>query len=556
MGICGSMISSEKNIDNENDIDKIIIIANFFMKNKLIKEQIKPFLSNLLYYQMLSEKNDFVKSRRFNKWLEMSLILKTLHYYNDIAPIINLLKKKKEEKKAKEENNYIKYDICFKKGIKEISYTEIGLKNFFIKNKTKFESRLLKSPPGVFRWGAWLIEGRAQLQENNFFSCYEKISNIKIKKKTHIEILNIIEETIKKNCEKLNLIKSCLFRLLKSIIILDPDIFYIKEICYVLTFLIVISNFDEVNIFYMIISLLANDKSNKYHLRSFYIKEKYLLNICRKIFEKNFGNFFPELKEHFKQIKLNKEFIGYIENWIQICYVNVFNIIYILRIWDNFLVKGISFLINLSLSFIENFHEDLMNIKTNQDLLNFIKKLNCIDKYNQIDFNIEEIILNANKKYKITNEEIFNELKNLYPNYQINFEYEYKNIEEKNIKQINDKESKGSFNEKLSTIDHVDSTNTLNSFNTLNNNDNNNNSCYSNLYSLINKGYSNLQENTDENIELSISQKNNFIKSDYLSENSFEDIEDENNYLHEHIKDLISKQEYLNINKNFVTNST
>ena len=96
-------------------------------------------------------------------------MLKTLHYYNDIAPIINLLKKKKEEKKAKEENNYIKYDIFFKKGIKEISYTEIGLKNFFIKNKTKFESRLLKSPPGVFRWGAWLIEGRAQLQEKNFF---------------------------------------------------------------------------------------------------------------------------------------------------------------------------------------------------------------------------------------------------------------------------------------------------------------------------------------------------------------------------------------------------
>ena len=389
----------------------------------------------------------------------------------------------------------------------------------------------------------------------------KKLLTKKKKKKTHIEILNIIEETIKKNCEKSNLIKSCLFRLLKSIIILEPDICFIKEICYVLTFLIVISNFDEVNIFYMVISLLANDKSNKYHLRSFYIKEKYLLNICKKIFEKNFSICFPELKEHLKQIKLNKEFIDYIDNWIQICYVNVFNNIYVLRIWDNFLVKGISFLINLSLSFIQNFHEDLMNIKTHQDLLNFIQKLNPNDKYTQIDFNIEEIILNANNKYKITNEEIFNELRHSYPNYQINFEYVYKNIDEKNN---DDKESKESFDEKLSTIDHVDSSDNINSFNTLNNNTNkdnkdnndNNNICYSDLNSLINKGINNFQENDDENIELSISQKNNFFDSNCISDTSFEDIEDENSCLPEHIKDLISKQEYLSINKNFVTNSS
>ena len=77
MGICGSMITSENNIDNENDIDKMILILNAFMKDKLTKDQIKPFLPNLLYYQILSEKNDLVKSRRFFKWIEMSYKLKT-----------------------------------------------------------------------------------------------------------------------------------------------------------------------------------------------------------------------------------------------------------------------------------------------------------------------------------------------------------------------------------------------------------------------------------------------------------------------------------------------
>ena len=42
---------------------------------------------------------------------------------------------------------------------------------------------------------------------------------------------------------------------------------------------------------------------------------------------------------------------------------------------------------------------------------------------------------------------------------------------------------------------------------------------------------------------------------DNISENEFDDddIEDENNfYLHQHIKDLINKQEYYSLNSNFI----
>ncbi len=542
MGICGSMITSEKNIDNENDIDKIILILNAFMKDKLTKDQIKPFLPNLLYYQILSEKNDLVKSRRFFKWIEMSSILKTFSFYNDITTITNSLKKFQEKD---EEKNDIKYDIFFKKGTKEISYTEQGLKQFYSKNKTKFESRMLKSPPSAFRWCAWIIRTCAQSQRTILF--YEKIINMKIKKKTHIEILNVIEDTIKEKCEKSNLIKSCLFRLLKSIIILDKEIYYLKEISYVLTYLIVISNFDEVNIFYMIISLLSFGGNNKYGLRGLYLKEKPLGQCCIKIFEKNFNIFFPELKEHFDLIKF--DYNSYFLNLIQICYINLFSNILILRIWDYFLIKGISFLINLSFSIIENFYEDLMNLSCVQDVHDFMKKLNP-DKYSsyqEIIFDIEEIISNADKKYKITNEEIYNELKLEYPNFKLEFEYELKNISEQNDKLLTDKDSKGSIEEILSTVDRFAS---IRSISTIKDND-----CYYRLDSLIKKGF-NLQENNNENIELSISQKNGFGEVNLsFEENSCDDIEveDENNsYLHEHIKDLKSKQEDSNLNTNCI----
>ena len=539
MGICGSIILSEKNMKKENDIDKIILIMNSFIKDRLSTEKIKPFLSDLLYYQIILEKSDFVKSNRFIKWLQMSSILKTFPFYNDINLIMNSFERKEEIKNEKEKNNYIKYDIFYKKGMKEISNTEIGLRNYFIKRKSKFESRMLKSPPSVFRWCSWLILSKTNI--NREYIYYEKIIEMKINKKSYIEIVNITEDIIKEKCNNSNLIKSCLFRLIKSIIVIDPDIFYLKEIAYILTFLIIVSNFDEINIFYMMISLLSGNEDKKFGLKGFFIKGKPLLNISYKIFEKNFKNLFPELNEHLIQSHI--EIKSIIENWIQICYINIFSIINIVRIWDFFLLKGISFLINLCLSLIENFYEDLMNLKSEQDLLIFLKKLNS-DKYNinsEIDFNIEEILSIANKKYKFSNEEIYNELIMSYPDYKYEFEYNYKNINEINIKILNNKES---INEKLSTINIYYSSN-----NNLNNN------CYSRLDSLINNGYINLEENNNDNIELSISQKNIFGEDNCLSENSFEDIEDENNYnLHEHMKDLKSKQEYLNLNKNYIPN--
>ena len=538
MGICGSTILSEEDIKNENDIDKIILIINSYIKNKLSDEKIKTFLSDLLYYQVVLEKSDFVKSNRFTKWLKMSSLLKMLPFSNDINSIMNSINKKKIIENTNEKNNYLKYNIFFKKGMKEISYTEIGLRNYYIKNKLKFESRMIKSPPSIFRWCSWLVLSKTDI--NRAYSYYEKILEIKINKKRHMQIVNIINDIIKEKCTKLNLIKSCLFRLLKSIIILDPDIFFLKEIAYILTFLIIVSNFDEINIFYMMISLFSGNESKKFGLKGFFIKEKPLLNICFKIFEKNFQNFFPELDEHLNQhnIKINSS----IENWLQICYINVFSIIYIVRIWDYFLLKGISFLINLGLSLVENFYEDLMNLNNEQDLLTFLKKLNP-GKFNmnsEIEFNIEEILTNAIKKYKITNEEIYQELTKTYPEYKYEFEYDYKNISEQETKILNNEESD---EERLSTVDRYGSPKNIN------------NNCLYHLDSLINKGYPDLEENNNDDIELSISQKNVFGENNCLTEDSFEDIEDENNFnLHEHMKDLKSKQEYLNLNKNFVSN--
>ena len=62
---------------------------------------------------------------------------------------------------------------------------------------------------------------------------------------------------------------------------------------------------------------------------------KYLL--ISSISCNNKGSYFDEI---------NFDFNSYLINWIHIFYINTFSIIYILRIWNYFLVKRISFLIN------------------------------------------------------------------------------------------------------------------------------------------------------------------------------------------------------------------
>ena len=65
----------------------------------------------------------------------------------------------------------------------------------------------------------------------------------------------------------------------------------------------------------------------------------------------------------------------------------------------------------------------------------------------------------------------------------------------------------------------------------------------------ISSEYQILEENNIENIELSISQKNRFYET-HCTESSCEDIENENDYINENIKDLIKKQTCQSKNSN------
>ena len=539
MGMCNSVIPQTRNIDSIHELDKNIILAHSFMKNKSNNEQIQYYFSSLLYYQLLEEKSDEIKTRRFYKWIDMSISSQKLLNSVDINQIINSLKRQKKEKKYREEkvgDNQNIYKISFKN--KRISYTEIGLRHYYNKNKTSFENRVFKGPPGIFRWISWIIISKLPDKRSHFY--YEKLVNNKITKNKNIEILSAIEDTIEEKGFMVNEIKASLFRLLKALNNIDHEIIFIKSITYILGYLLIISNNDELNIYYFMISLLSKTFSDKFGIRSFYTQDQTLLVACNSIFNKCLKKYFPELSEHFAKIKL--PVYSWISLWIQMIYINVFPNYLVLRIWDHFLIHGISFLLSLGLSIVEYFYEDLINCNTKKEILEFFKKLNpnlksSYKRIETLDYNIEELISNALKKYPITNEEIYSKLKSLFSNYNNNYKYIYKDKTEKNIIRKS-KSLKEQLNDTLSYYLDTDSGENKQ-------NDNQYNLNTSSLCSLSNNTYNILEENINENITLSISQNNGFSEL-YYEDDSSEEIEDEDIYIDEHIKDLMNKQTCLN----------
>ena len=233
------------------------------------------------------------------------------------------------------------------------------------------------------------------------------------------------------------------------------------------------------------------------------------------------------------------------------CYINVFPNHLVLRIWDYFLVYGISFLLSLGLSIVEYFYEDLINNDNPDDILEFFKKLNPNQKssykrFTFIDYNIEDLLSNAIKNYSIPNYEINIELKTLFPNYNNNSKYNYI------INHKFDKMNSSFLNEKENTIEDkclLKRNNTKNDKNSSKTNDSKPNN--SDIINSSDESYSILEENEIENIELSISQyKYNKLSDINNSDTSCDEIEDENIDINEHIKDLMSKQISLNKKSN------
>lgn len=436
----GNCLGNKKKLSKEvfsgelySNFDKIVFLQKFFMENNLTKEEISPFFTSIIYNQIIEEKTSKKKYSRFFKWCEMSFkpyhkLLSSLQK-DIILSSLNLENEKIIKKHNENEENSTYLEIP--NFSQDISISEQGLRNYYFSNQIHFESRTIKSPPATFRWISWIILSGVPISRPAFY--YTNLLTYDLPNKVEDQIQKDICRTIPKEDDNYNEKISSLYRLLRAIANLDKDLGYSQGMNFLVYYLLDISNRNEIDVFYILMSIFSCTFSKKFGMRGFFIDDFPLLNLFSDIFDKKLNTFFPDVYKH--NNKINMPPLCWAAFWMQQIYTLFFPKEILLRVWDYFFVYGINFLISLNLSIVDYFQDRMLKFKDIIEFQNFFKLLN--PKFNEKDpldedipeYDIEIILKNAVEKYFIKFEEIEREIKKNYPNYNNEFAYDYKSIE-------------------------------------------------------------------------------------------------------------------------------
>ena len=356
-----NIISESQNIiinnkDNKNTINKAI---KEFSKEELIEMNKNNYNKNIL--------NDIEhKINRIKKWVKMS------KYSPKETQNINIPKDNdtKNNKLNKINNKFIlsNYaDIKIEKGL-----------FLYYKNKpSKFFRRIKKGPPDCFRWCSWCIINFLPQERNNII--YENYTNMSLEKENKDRIIRDIERTFshqKKNKNELRKMEKSLYKILKSFWNLDRDIGYCQGMNLIVGFILILSNFNERDSFFLLSSMFSNTfksrKKYEYNIRGLFYEEFPLLNLLNYIFENLLEHNFSNLKRHLDKLGITIDL--WMSRWFHTLFIIVLPINWCKRVWDNIFAENIFFLVKFGICFTQMIQDDILKMEEEEQILNYFKK--------------------------------------------------------------------------------------------------------------------------------------------------------------------------------------
>ena len=356
-----NIISESQNIiinnkDNKNTKNKTI---KEFSKEELIEMNKNNYNKNIL--------NDIEhKINRIKKWVKMS------KYSPKETQNINIPKDNdtKNNKLNKINNKFIlsNYaDIKIEKGL-----------FLYYKNKpSKFFRRVKKGPPDCFRWCAWCIINFLPQERNNII--YENYTNMSLEKENKDRIIRDIERTFshqKKNKNELRKMEKSLYKILKSFWNLDRDIGYCQGMNLIVGFILILSNFNERDSFFLLSSMFSNTfksrKKYEYNIRGLFYEEFPLLNLLNYIFENLLEHNFSNLKRHLDKLGITIDL--WMSRWFHTLFIIVLPINWCKRVWDNIFAENIFFLVKFGICFTQMIQDDILKMEEEEQILNYFKK--------------------------------------------------------------------------------------------------------------------------------------------------------------------------------------
>ena len=387
-----------------------------FSKEELIKMSKDNYNKNVF--------NDVEhKIERIKKWVKMSGY--------STADKNNKIEKSENIVDNKDKNNKINQKLILSKYV-DLKIEE-GIFNYYINKSSKFIQRVKKGPPDCFRWCSWCILNILPQDRNN--TIYENYTNMNLEKENKDRIIRDIERTFsqqKKDKKELRAMETSLYKILKAYWNLDSEIGYCQGMNLIVGFMLIISNFNERDSFYLLLGIFSNSfklrKKFEFNIRGLFYEEFPLLNLLNYIFENLLEKNCPNLKEHLEMLGITIDL--WIGRWFHTLFTLVLPINWCKRVWDNIFCENIFFLVKFGICFTLMIQEDIIKMEEEEDILNYFKNL---EKYS-LCFDNEEL----NKKCDI------NKLIEKSQKINIDIDYYMKHYEKKNpsftqkLKEIND----------------------------------------------------------------------------------------------------------------------
>lgn len=288
-------------------------------------------------------------------------------------------------------SNLIKSDIKENKKIIKnqvnLDTIEINLRKFYISNPEKLKEKVFKGPPNCFRWMTWIV--LSNIPEYRDYSFYEDLLYKSIPSKVDEQIKKDLSRTLPIMYSKFISLKDQisieqnLYRVLKAFAVNDREVSYVQGMNYIASFLLQISNYNEIESFYMLLSLFSNTFNNKFGSRGFYTEGFSLLNFYIYLFHTHLKNRNKKLYNHLINT-LELEDDAWISKWIMTCFTMNFPIEVVARIWDSMLIHGLEFLVSFSVEFLESIEEQLFEIDDAADVIEFFKTFSPFESnYNE-----------------------------------------------------------------------------------------------------------------------------------------------------------------------------
>ena len=366
-------------------------------------------LNYLINHNKLYGKGSQILNEENKKYYDSELDMKTSQLWrNDILINWKYYRKYLEQNYNRKELNKIKENNS--SGKIEINDEINGDENIEIYDKNKFFEFWELGLPKFIRKKLWpiIIGNRAGITENlvEYYSKYTENLDFKqlnfmyleyLKNKTDLEEIKFSDEilmnqilndvlkivNIKYNIELINMqipledSALYLFKIIRIFTLYRQDIIYTKEIAYIsIIFLLNSENYFQALV--NMINFFIDSPGIK-----FIQKNEDFINIRISFFQDLLSKHFPRLNKHLNKLEITPEL--YFNKWISSFFIKTFPYDVLLKLWDNYIVKGEVFLFEIALTILKIQENNLLGL-TYGNILNNLRNINFKTKKEEEKF--------------------------------------------------------------------------------------------------------------------------------------------------------------------------